>query len=425
MNRVPVRRLIAVITTFLLLAGGSPARADSAVVQAENTLLDQVVARLGEFSPAFEGRGVLAVTVIRFDRPEWASFRGSEQFKAASVVKAVWLAAALDGAGLEATAPLAESTIYMSSNITAGRVIDIAGGIDMVNGFAHTLGLEQTTAYEWEFGGRERRSADYPGPLRGNNLTTTDDLAGFWAAVEYGYALGPAETEAFLDWTLGPKASGEGTRLIARLPEAVGAMTTFKMGWLPIGREYVLDDGETGWGGEPSGTAVTFDRGAITAGAGVVHTPGGGSYAIAISAYDGDSWARMTGWVEYVSCVVYSVVAADPVDCVRSSDPLALQDRRAVPSGGLGGVETAPGVITVTGWAADPDAWFQPTRVAITLDGVVVGLTWATPTGPYDLFAPRFSRQVPYEGGAHEVCAIARNDGNGEDAALGCTAVEL
>jgi len=79
----------------------------------------------------------------------------------------------------------------------------------------------------------------------------------------------------------------------------------------------------------------------------------------------------------------------------------------------------------VAGWAADPDAWWRPTRVAITFDGVVVAGAWATPTGGEDLFAPRFSRELPFEGGEHEVCAVALNDGNGEDTPIGCHTISL
>ena len=414
----------ALALALVAASSGDGSRVSAANPPSAETLLDRVVARLGEVSPAFDTQGLLAVTVIRFDTPEWASFQGAEQFKSASVVKALWVAAALDHAGVEAAAPIAAASLYGSSNDAAGRAMDIAGGIDAVNEYAHNLGLAETTAYEWLFG-RQRRSVDFPGPVRGLNLTTTDDLAGFWAAVGYGLALGPEEGAALLEWTRGPKDSGEGSRLIARLPAEVGENASFKMGWLPVGREYELQDDETGWGGEPPGTVVTFDRGAIDAGAGIVTTPDGASYAIAVASYDGRLWKFMTGWVEYVSCVVYSVVAEDPIDCVRGQDPLAIRERRAVPSGELQTVLTRTGFVRVAGWAVDPDAWWQPTRVAITFDGVVVAQASARPTGGEDLFAPRFAREFPFEGGEHEVCAVALNDGNGEDTPIGCHTISL
>lgn len=424
--RALVPRRIVIIMLLVALAGmevgnPEPVAADLSA----DTLLDRVVARLGELSPHYETRGVLAISVVRLDRPEWASFRGSEQYKSASVVKAVWVAAALDTVGIEPVAPLAPTTLVNSSNESAGRVIDRAGGIDVVNDWAHTLGMEQTTAYEWEFAGVERRSAAYPGPLRGNNVTTTDDLAGFWAAVAYGYALGSDEAAAFREWTRGPRASTEGNRLIARLPAAVGELTSLKGGWLQIGREYTLDDGETGWGGEPSGTVVTFVRGAVSTAAGIVTTPNGVAYAIAIAAYDGNSWVRMTSWVEYTSCIVYSVTAHDPIDCVRNGDPPAVRQRVAEPAGSIEQVTVGAASIVVEGWAADPDAWWNPTRVLVTFDGVGVGMASAVPTGQNDLFAPRFRREIPYEGGTHEICVVALNDGAGEDTPIGCVMVSI
>jgi hypothetical protein len=389
-----------------------------------DTILDEVVARLGELAPQFESGGLLAVTVIRLDRPEWASYRGDEQLKAASTVKVLWMAAALDVAGIDAVDDLASAVLYSSSNDAAARVIDRAGGLDVINDYAHRLGLADTTAYEWNFLDDVRRSEDFPGPLRGNNLTTTEDLAGFWAAVAYGYALDPAEAVALRQWSMGAKSSHEASRLISRLPSEVGAITSFKAGWLEIGREYEIGDDETGMGGEPPGTVVTFEGGAVSAASGIVVTPDGESYAIAIAAYDGRSWSHMTGWVEYVSCIVYSVVAADPIVCERAGDPAAIRDHRAVPTGSLDRVQVEAGAMTVWGWAADPDAWMLPTTVEILLDGVVIGRTAASPTAT-DPFTPLFHRTVLYEGGTHEVCAVARNDGNGEDALLGCVTVEL
>jgi hypothetical protein len=77
----------AALALVTVSAGGGSDAAAVGPPPAE-TLLDQVVARLGEASPAFDTQGLLAITVIRFDTPEWASFQGAVQFKSASVVKA-------------------------------------------------------------------------------------------------------------------------------------------------------------------------------------------------------------------------------------------------------------------------------------------------------------------------------------------------
>jgi hypothetical protein len=100
-------------------SSGGGSRVSAANPPSAETLLDRVVARLGEVAPAFDTQGLLAVTVIRFDTPEWASFQGAEQFKSASVVKALWVAAALDHAGVEAGSDR-RGLLYGSSNDAAG-----------------------------------------------------------------------------------------------------------------------------------------------------------------------------------------------------------------------------------------------------------------------------------------------------------------
>ena len=91
------------------------------------------------------------------------------------------------------------------------------------------LGLNDSMTYEWKFD-HDRQSRYYPGPLRGNNTTTTDDLARFWELVATGWALEGEERDALLEWSLGLKEESDAERLIARLPESVGAASSFKMG---------------------------------------------------------------------------------------------------------------------------------------------------------------------------------------------------
>lgn len=411
---------------FAVLAAGSPAVTAKEPGPGEGaaTPLQQTIDRLAVLAPEFGSTGLAAITVIRLDTQDSAAFQGADLMKAASVTKAVWVAAALRYAGVDRVSGIAVSALFRSSNESAGLALDIAGGIDRVNRYAHDLGLAETTVYEWGFG-RDRRSRLYPGPLRGLNTTTTDDLASFWFMVERHLALQGDERAALLEWTRGPKEELEGQRLIRRLPEEVGAISSFKMGWLPVGRTYELEDDETGWGGEPGGETIVLTGGAVDVGAGIVRVPGGPAFVIAIGAYDGRSWQAMTSWVEYGSCVVYSVIAEDPVDCVRSYDPGRIATRVAVPSGGVTAVVERHGFLTVSGWAMDPDAWWRPTLVGITVDGATVGTFAAIPTGVDDLFAPRFRRTLPYElaPGPHEVCVIARNDGAGSDASLGCVEI--
>jgi hypothetical protein len=245
--------------------------------------------------------------------------------------------------------------------------------------------------------------------------------------VAVGWAVGGDERTAFLDWTLGPKEDPEGERLIARLPAAVGAGSSFKMGWLPSGRVYVLQDGEVGPNGEQPGESIVLKENSVIIGAGIIRVPGGPSYVIAVASYDGQNYGAMTSWLEYVSCTVYSVLAVAPTECLRPGDPPRIRERRAVPTGALEDVSVRPGLFTVAGWASDPDAWWSASPVAITIDGVQVATGAAAPTGPDDLFAPRFNRTIVFvgESGQHEVCVVAVNDGDGASTPIGCRTVEL
>ena len=407
----------------LVVGGVVPASAEE---PAEPPLLDQVVARLAAMTGDFPGVGKVAFTVIRLDTRQRASLGGDVIMKSASSTKAVWVAAALYRRDVAAVEGIARNALWASSNEAAGQAIDLAGGIDRVNRFAMDLGLADTMAYEWKFG-FDRVSRYGPGPLRSNNTTTTDDLARFWELVALGWAVTGYERAPFLDWGSGPKQEVEGDRLVARLPGGVAERSAYKMGWLPAGREYVLQDDEVGPNGEQPGETIILDENSVDIGGGIIRTPDGSAYAIAVGAYDGVNWGSMVSWVEYVSCAVYSVLGAEPLDCVRSWDPPRLRERRSVPTGGFDQVVVRRGRFTVTGWASDPDVWWGPSPVVITIDGMSVASGVAMPTSLEDVLTPPFNRTVLFHGesGPHEVCVVAMNDGHGEDTSLGCRTVDL
>jgi len=411
---------VAVGVMVVAAAGSVPAAA------ADDGLLQQVVDRLGAMAPSFDSysEAVLAITVTRLDTGETASFRGNERFGPASAVKAVWVLAAIEHAGIDAVAAIEYDTIYRSDDVAAGTAIDLAGGLDAINAFIRGLGMNDTDFYEWNYPREHvRRSSTYPGPARGRNLTTTDDMVTFWRLVADGLVLDPSSRATFVEWTTGPKASADANRIVARLPADVAASAAYKSGWLPIGREWQLPDTEDG----PGEIIILTGRG-VSVGAGVITVPGGPAYAIAIAAYDGRSWGGMTSWVEYGSCVIYSVIAAEPMACSRSSDPGPIARHSAAPEGGLAGVGSRHGFLVVDGWAADPDAWWVPTLVRITVDGAPFGgVVAAVPADPSDLIAPRFHRMLLAEmgPGAHEVCAWALNDGGGNPVGIGCMSVTV
>ncbi|HEX9977394.1 MAG TPA: hypothetical protein VGB41_02090, partial [Acidimicrobiia bacterium] len=136
---------VAVGVMVVAAAGSAPAAA------ADDGLLQQVVDRLGAMAPSFDSysEAVLAITVTRLDTGETASFRGNERFGPASAVKAVWVLAAIEHAGIDAVAAIEYDTIYRSDDVAAGTAIDLAGGLDAINAFIRGLGMNDTDFYEW------------------------------------------------------------------------------------------------------------------------------------------------------------------------------------------------------------------------------------------------------------------------------------
>jgi len=284
--------------------------------------------------------------------------------------------------------------------------------------------MDDTDFYEWNFPREHvRRSSTYPGPARGRNMTTTDDLVTFWRAVAEGDLMDGESTTTFLGWTAGLKAGTDANRIVNRLPGAVAAASSFKSGWLPIPRDWQLPDTEDG-----PGEIIQLTARGVSVGAGVIVVPGGPSYVVAITAYDGRSWPGMVTWVEYSSCVIYTAISGDPLRCSRSSDPRAVALDQAAPTGELISVSARGGFLTVDGWAADPDSWMAPTLVRLTLDGEPFGgVVAAVPGDVRHLDAPWFHRLVPGEvtPGSHEVCAQALDDGGGDPVPIGCAIVDV
>jgi len=405
------------VTTSLVVT--LPAAAGDGTIQ-------QTLDRLGALAPSFDAypEAVLAITVTRLDTGETASWRGDELFGPASAVKAVWILSAIDQLGVAAVAPIEHDAIYYSDDIAAGTAIDLAGGLDAINSFIRGLGMNDTDFYEWNYPREHvRRSSTYPGPMRGRNLTTTDDLVTFWRLVADGLVLDSPERATFIEWTTGLKAGGDANRIVSRLPAEVAASAAYKSGWLPLGREWQLPDTPDG-----PGEIIILEGRGVSTGAGIITVPDGPSYVIAVAAFDGRSWGGMTSWTEYASCVVYSVIAETPRTCARPGDPQAIALHAAAPAGALTGAWSRYGFLVVDGWAADPDAWWSSTLVRVTVDGVSFGgIVPATPGNAAHLARPSFRRMLLAEmtPGTHQVCATARNDGGGAPVPIGCRMVTV
>ena len=409
-------RAVAVLGLLAVVVGALPARA--AEDDGPPTPLEAVVARLGEEARAFDSGAQWGISVLNLDTGEAAQFQGDQWFKAASVLKPTWMAAALREAGIEAVEPHAELVMVWSNNDFAGRVLSIAGGIDAANSLTLGLGMNDTLVVEWTFGIRQR-SKYYPGAHPYLNYTTANDLVTFWRWLYEGAVLPPAETEALLEWGRLPK-SGTHATLVARLPEEVVEHVSYKVGALPPGRTYENDEGEDEPPPEGSTDAMI--------GAGVVEVPGGPTYVVAIAATKGWSWFGKLSFVEYASCRIYEVLADDPQECDRSGDPSRTRLDTDEPTGGLSLVKGDAEFVDVRGWASDPDDPFGTIRVRFTVDGHWSGITradhrhsWgADPSVVWDGHGFETTLLALLAPGEHEICAHAINDGAGPDTEIGC-----
>ncbi len=97
------------------------------------------------------------------------------------------------------------------------------------------------------------------------------------------------------------------------------------------------------------------------------------------------------------------------------------------PFGSLDAVQRVPGGLSVTGWAADPDAPTQAVTVVVYVDGNGYSLGPASINRP-DVnssfpgygSAHGYTGVVPAAAGSHRVCAYGLNIGMGNNAELGC-----
>ena len=183
-------------------------------------LLDELAEIAGAWSPA--GRAAVAVAT-----PDGKLYGLNEhrQHISASAVKPIWVAAAIDLAGLDAVAPLAEEALVRSDNFAAGEIIDLVG-IDTVNDWSTDVaGSTGTHLAAWYFGTDRVAQSVTAGGTRAN-FTTVADLALFYALLRRGELVDPDGVAALEGWL---RATARGSTapgavngaLLARLPEEV------------------------------------------------------------------------------------------------------------------------------------------------------------------------------------------------------------
>ncbi len=241
----------------------------------------------------------VAVSVILHDGSTYGQ-NADDWVPSASAVKPVWAAAAIDVAGLEQVAPLITDSLVHSNNLTAGRIIDLAGGVDAVNVWARDVaGMDSTYLSGWSYGSRRVSSL-----AQGRPRTTTGNLANFYVRLHRGELLDPAGTnrlESALKSTARTLTYVDGA-ILDRLPKTATADALQKMGWLPPGGNWVSRNAVIG------GALVVLDDGEW--------------FAIAISSRNSERYQRSIKWFGFVACRIYVVLSDDSAHaCERRGDP--------------------------------------------------------------------------------------------------------
>jgi beta-lactamase class A len=259
-----------------------------------------IAAQAGSFSPGTE----LGIAVWNLDSGEWVTAGGDEPHVSASSAKAVWVAAALDGVGLDPVVPYADPVFRLSDNLQSGAVIDLVGP-DAVNLFYwERAGMTSSALTQWSYG-HSRVAANSPRAMGSDNYFTAADAARFVGRVWRREIWDDERTDALLEWMTWTPRAGYGGWLGSRLPEQASRAMRHKAGWLPPGC----------CGDDASYNSLNE--------IGIVTVPDGATYAVALLARRGnDYWGRQVRLVERASCEIYAAVAADAgIDCARPGDP--------------------------------------------------------------------------------------------------------
>ena len=258
-------------------------------------LLDELAGIAVAWNPA--GRSAIAVVTSDgnlYGRNE------NRRHASASAVKPLWAAAAIDGTGVAAVAPLAHEALVRSNNFVAGEIIDLVG-IDAVNTWTREVaGLTDTHLAAWRFGADRVAQSTFDSGSR-TNVTTASDLARFYARLWRGELLPLGSSVALLDWLETTPRDGTAGALPARLPRAVSAESIHKAGWLP---PYCC----------PAEVRLIID-------AGIVPLPEGDWFAVAAVSDRGEAYNLSVDWVALAACRVYVLLAGDTSHaCERSGD---------------------------------------------------------------------------------------------------------
>lgn len=261
---------------------------------------------LAEISAEWNPDGQISIAVVLPDETLYG-YQATESQVSASAVKPLWVAAALDAAGLDAVRSQAYSALILSDNLAGGRVIDLAGGVDAVNAWTRNVAqLSDTRLEAWRFQDPNRVAGNFNPENPLGNQTTMADLAMFFVRLYKGALLGPDENAALQQWLLDTSDSLDFPRdvdgvLLDRLPPLVAASSLHKAGWLP-----------------PKCCPAEFRQ---TIDSGVIVLPDDSWFALAIMSARGEFYDLTNQWVALASCRIYAFVAEDSeLVCEREGD---------------------------------------------------------------------------------------------------------
>ena len=234
----------------------------------------------------------LALAAVNLATGDSAVVNGDVPHVSASAAKAIWVAAALDGVGVDPVAPHAGPIFRNSDNYESGAVIDLIGP-DAVNDFYQKAGMTLSAFTQWSFG-KQRVATNSPRALGSDNYFTASDAVTFLGRLDQGTLLSPDATAALDEWMTWTPRSGYGGWVGTELPEAARASLRHKAGWLPPG--CCGDDGSYN----------TLNEIAL------VDLPDGSHLALALFARHGrDYWGAQVGFVQHAACVLYRTAAHD------------------------------------------------------------------------------------------------------------------
>lgn len=274
--------------------GGADAAKDAA--PAPKILAAPVAAVAAEVATRSPGTDV-GIAVVDLTTGEYAGAKDTERHVSASSPKVIWVAAAIDEAGVDAVAPYADPIFAESNNDASGTAIDLAGGMNAINVYyASKAGMTDSAIISW-YGGRSATNS--PNKMAGDNYFTAKDAIAFLERLDRGQLLDTTETAKLEEWMTWSPRSAFGGWLGTLLPQAARTTMMHKAGWLPPGC---------------CGDDATYNT---LNDIGLVITPNGHRYAVAILARRGDDWyGKQVPWVERASCVIYRAVSADTaLDC--------------------------------------------------------------------------------------------------------------